>query len=204
MSQRKFLTAVALRDLGFCELLDKKKIDHCVSKIQIGALGYVAREVTLMEKYGPAAGLWSVGCVVYEMLCGYKPFEGKTQQDSFYNIHAGRFSFAADAWKGVSEDARRLIRQFLQAEPNKRLSALFALQHNWFTGHYKRGRPMSALPNALRLRISSRNFSGNISGVDHMYRHSVSAVSAGGSSNSLASDSVDAERGVLAATLSIK
>lgn len=207
MSQTKFPTAVRLGDFGFCTFLDEKKIDASVLRTQIGTLGYVAREVTMREKYGPPADLWSVGCVVYEMLCGFKPFEGKTQRETFDNIRAARFYFDGPVWKGVSKEAKSLIRQLLQVDPNKRVSAFAALQHDWFTNYYRTERPMSApVSNGLARRVSSKYRPGS-----PMFRHSSSEFGPGSlisasasSSNSLGSGSVEPGRRMLVATPSIK
>ena len=40
-----------------------------------GTLGYVAPEVLKKEPYGFGCDLWSLGCIIYAMLCGALPFD---------------------------------------------------------------------------------------------------------------------------------
>lgn len=43
----------------------------------------------------------------------------------------GVVNFNEDDWKGVTDDAKELIRRLLTVDPTKRFSAEKALQHNW-------------------------------------------------------------------------
>ena len=51
----------------------------------------------------------------------------------FADIKAGRFDFPAADWSGVSDDAKALVRSLLEVDPEKRLTADEASQHNWIT-----------------------------------------------------------------------
>ncbi len=48
--------------------------------------------------------------IVFEMLCGYTPFQGETDETSFSNICQAKLSFP----EFVSEQAQDLIKQMLQ------------------------------------------------------------------------------------------
>ena len=41
--------------------------------------------------------------------------------------------FPAADWSGVSDDAKALVRSLLEVDPEKRLTADEASQHNWIT-----------------------------------------------------------------------
>jgi len=91
---------------------------------------YVAPQV-LAGKYDQSADLWSLGVIMYVVLCGYPPFYGETDADVLAKVRLGNFSFNAADWKNVSEDAKNLIRMLLKMNPRDRYTAEQALNHVW-------------------------------------------------------------------------
>jgi len=65
------------------------------------------------------------------MLCGYPPFFGETDADVLAKVRLGNFSFQANDWKNVSEDAKNLIRNLLKMNPRDRFTAQLTLNHDW-------------------------------------------------------------------------
>merc|ERR1719281_1856419 len=91
---------------------------------------YVAPQV-LAGKYDKASDMWSVGVIMYVLLCGYPPFYGETDADVLTKVRLGNFTFNAADWKCVSEDAKTLIRKLLKMNPRDRWTAEQALNHVW-------------------------------------------------------------------------
>merc|ERR1712113_965870 len=91
---------------------------------------YVAPQV-LVGKYDQLSDMWSVGVIMYVLLCGYPPFFGETDAEVLSKVRLGNFSFNAADWKNISEDAKDLIRNLLKMNPKERLTAEAALQHKW-------------------------------------------------------------------------
>merc|ERR1719291_1494862 len=91
---------------------------------------YVAPQV-LAGKYDQLSDLWSVGVIMYVMLCGYPPFFGETDAEVLSKVRLGNFSFNAADWKNVSEGAKDLIRMLLKMNPRDRYTAEQALNHEW-------------------------------------------------------------------------
>lgn len=91
---------------------------------------YVAPQV-LAGKYDQASDLWSLGVIMYVLLCGYPPFHGDTDADVLAKVRLGNFHFAQADWKNVSEDAKELIRKLLKMNPKDRFTAEQALYHVW-------------------------------------------------------------------------
>merc|ERR1719326_342248 len=91
---------------------------------------YVAPQV-LAGKYNQASDLWSIGVIMYVLLCGYPPFFGETDAEVLSKVRLGNFSFNAADWKNVSDDAKELIRMLLKMNPKDRYSAEQALNHTW-------------------------------------------------------------------------
>ncbi|EER11618.1 Calcium-dependent protein kinase, putative [Perkinsus marinus ATCC 50983] len=91
---------------------------------------YVAPQV-LAGKYDESCDLWSCGVIMYILLCGYPPFYGETDADVLTKVRLGNYTFNASDWKGISEDAKDLIRKLLKINPRDRYTAEQALNHLW-------------------------------------------------------------------------
>jgi len=91
---------------------------------------YVAPQV-LAGKYDQMSDMWSIGVIMYVMLCGYPPFFGETDADVLAKVRLGNFSFNAADWKNISEDAKNLIRCLLKMNPRDRYTAEQTLNHAW-------------------------------------------------------------------------
>lgn len=49
-----------------------------------GTAWYMAPEVILNRPYGYEVDIWSLGCIVYEMACGERPFGEMNQMTAMY------------------------------------------------------------------------------------------------------------------------
>eukprot|EP00301_Raphidiophrys_heterophryoidea_P016617 c26223_g1_i1.p1 GENE.c26223_g1_i1~~c26223_g1_i1.p1 ORF type:complete len:139 (-),score=29.38 c26223_g1_i1:398-814(-) len=76
--------------------------------------------------------MWSVGVVIYILLCGFPPFYGKDEEQLFGRICRAEYHFIKPYWDCVSNDAKHLIRHLLDLNPETRYSAQQALEHPWF------------------------------------------------------------------------
>jgi len=91
---------------------------------------YVAPQV-LAGKYDCSSDLWSLGVIMYVVLCGYPPFYGDTDADVLAKVRLGVVNFNPTDWKRVSEDAKSLIKSLLKMNPRDRYTAEQALNHVW-------------------------------------------------------------------------
>jgi len=101
-----------------------------VLSTKAGTPYYVAPQV-LAGKYDQMSDLWSVGVIMYVLLCGYPPFFGETDSEVLVKVRLGNFAFNAADWKNISEDAKNLIRMLLKMNPRDRFTAEQALNHDW-------------------------------------------------------------------------
>lgn len=86
--------------------------------------------------YDRSCDMWSVGVILYIMLCGYPPFYSDVpnqpiSQTMKTRIMKGDFDFPANEWKGVSDSAKDLVRKLLCVDPQQRMSVDEVLQHAW-------------------------------------------------------------------------
>ncbi|EAK88852.1 calcium/calmodulin dependent protein kinase with a kinas domain and 4 calmodulin-like EF hands [Cryptosporidium parvum Iowa II] len=93
---------------------------------------YVAPEV-LQGKYDKQCDMWSLGVILYILLCGYPPFHGSNDSIILHKVQKGVYAFKEEDWKHVSFLAIDLIRKLLTYNPSERITARDALNHPWIT-----------------------------------------------------------------------
>lgn len=83
---------------------------------------------------GGEVDMWAVGILLYFLLSGRTPFDDKSVQRILENVLVGHWRWRGKNWANVSSSAKNLIRQLLQAEPERRLTARQMLAHPWVNG----------------------------------------------------------------------
>ncbi|KAJ8464656.1 hypothetical protein OPV22_027208 [Ensete ventricosum] len=96
----------------------------------VGSPYYMAPEV-LRRNYGPEVDIWSAGVILYILLCGVPPFWAETEQGVARAILRGAIDFQREPWPQVSESAKSLVKQMLDPDPKRRLTAQQVLEHSW-------------------------------------------------------------------------
>ena len=62
---------IKIADLGYAQKFDKKKgMELC-----LGTPLYMAPELVREETYTEKVDVWSLGCIVYQLLSGFTPFQ---------------------------------------------------------------------------------------------------------------------------------
>lgn len=82
--------------------------------------------------YDNKCDIWSLGCILYVLMSGYLPFQGRTTKILFDKIEKGKYHFRHKEFESCSPEVIDLIKKLLVVDPEKRLSAKEALQHPWF------------------------------------------------------------------------
>ncbi|XP_010453282.1 PREDICTED: calcium-dependent protein kinase 17 isoform X1 [Camelina sativa] len=101
-----------------------------VFKDIVGSAYYIAPEV-LKRKYGPEADIWSIGVMLYILLCGVPPFWAESENGIFNAILRGHVDFSSDPWPSISPQAKDLVKKMLNSDPKQRLTAAQVLNHPW-------------------------------------------------------------------------
>eukprot|EP00300_Choanocystis_sp_HF-7_P015395 c19037_g1_i2.p1 GENE.c19037_g1_i2~~c19037_g1_i2.p1 ORF type:complete len:332 (+),score=56.21 c19037_g1_i2:45-1040(+) len=96
-----------------------------------GTPDYIAPELLLERPHNKAVDMWSVGVVLYTLLCSFPPFYAETDEELFDLIAAGTYDFPPPRWTKISADAKDLVSRLLQVDPAKRWTATQALGHPW-------------------------------------------------------------------------
>lgn len=117
---------IKIADFGFSKNFGEDKL-----KTSCGSPGYVAPEVLTNEDYDNSVDMWSVGVIIYILLCGYPPFYADNAPALFKKIMEVKYDFDDPSWDNVSQAAKDLIRNLLVKEPHKRLTAKQCLENSW-------------------------------------------------------------------------
>uniref|UniRef100_A0A8C5D6W6 SNF-related serine/threonine-protein kinase n=1 Tax=Gouania willdenowi TaxID=441366 RepID=A0A8C5D6W6_GOUWI len=119
--------AVKLTDFGFSNLFQP----GTMLATSCGSLAYSAPEILLGEEYdAPAVDIWSLGVILYMLVCGVPPFQETNDSETLVMILDCRYSVP----NHVSDDCRDLISQMLQKDPSCRASLEQIEAHKWLHG----------------------------------------------------------------------
>ena len=66
-----------------------------------GTVYYVAPEILEGEGYSEKCDIWSTGVVLFMLLSGQAPFDGKSDEEIETRIFIGEFSFAGELWAKI-------------------------------------------------------------------------------------------------------
>ena len=87
------------------------------------------------SNYTNSVDIWSLGCVIYELLVGTKLFALEGQVSRYY---FGKWLFPEDKLKGLSPPADdtviSLLKSMLVIQPDDHPTAAAALSHSWLAG----------------------------------------------------------------------
>ncbi|XP_067297635.1 serine/threonine-protein kinase SIK2-like [Pseudorasbora parva] len=93
-----------------------------------GSPPYAAPEVFEGKEYeGPPLDIWSLGVLLYVLVCGTLPFDGTTLLALRRRVTDGRFRVPFF----MSQDCESLIRRMLAVDPAKRFSVTQIKLHRW-------------------------------------------------------------------------
>ncbi len=151
---------IKITDFGLSRFYNpssKSPLTNCVV-----TLWYRAPEILLGSSYyDSSSDIWSVGCILVELLFGYVPFRGRSENDQIEQIYKVLGTATDENWSGVNklkyysstlgkqiyyenklkqelteryeEKVVDLIMRMLCYDPKNRITADQALDHSFFT-----------------------------------------------------------------------
>ena len=129
---------IKIADFGFSkDFTDDKLQTSC------GSPGYVAPEVLTSESYDKSVDMWSLGVIIYILLCGYPPFYADNAPALFKKIMDVKYDFDDPSWDDVSEEAKHLIRHLLVKNTEERYTAEQCRNHPWVLGENASDKPLN-------------------------------------------------------------
>ena len=104
-----------LGDLNVCKILS----NNVLGKTQAGTPSYAAPEVWMEKPYGLKSDIWSLGCVLYEIISLHCPFRGENVVELYNKILIGEFIRIPNRF---SDELNWIIEHMINSDVNKRLS----------------------------------------------------------------------------------
>jgi 5'-AMP-activated protein kinase catalytic alpha subunit len=94
-----------------------------------GSPCYAAPEMILGKKYtGILVDIWSIGIILYAMVCGFLPFEDKNNDKLYKKIIDCKLEFPSF----VSELSKNFIKKLLTVNPQKRIKLEEIKEHEYY------------------------------------------------------------------------
>ena len=98
----------------------------------IGTSSYCSPEV-IDNLYDERCDEWSCGVLMYLLLCGEFPFQGETEEEIFKKVKNSEYDFSSPHFRNISNNCKDLIKKLLEPKIQKRIKAIDALKHPFFT-----------------------------------------------------------------------
>ncbi|KYO29481.1 SNF-related serine/threonine-protein kinase [Alligator mississippiensis] len=138
---------VKLTDFGFSNCFQPGKM----LTTSCGSLAYSAPEILLGDEYdAPAVDIWSLGVILYMLVCGHAPFQEANDSETLTMIMDCRYTIPPH----VSSQCSDLISRMLQRDPKQRASLEQIETHPWLQGVDPSPASRSLLPLTSHKRVS--------------------------------------------------
>jgi serine/threonine-protein kinase len=144
-----------ITDFGLARRLNEEPI-LTRSGAALGTPSYMSPEQARgnTDSVGPAADVYALGAILYELLTGRPPFRGATDLETVQQVTAQEPVPPSRLNHSVPRDLETICLKCLRKEPGQRYSSAAALAED--IGRFMRGEAISARPEGLRRRLARR------------------------------------------------
>ncbi|GAB5358497.1 hypothetical protein AAMO2058_000463200 [Amorphochlora amoebiformis] len=164
---------VKIADFGFAKMSGGKGGRRRMNTA-LGTQGYSAPEVFLGKPYTEKCDVWSMGVIIYILLCGLPPFIEIDEDDIHEAFNCPfwvyvnqmiadpeklKLEFHPKLWGHVSEDAKDFLRKLFAIDPESRPSASELVKHPWISGNAVNSNSLTTTMEHLR-RFKKDNAGG--------------------------------------------
>jgi WD40 repeat protein/serine/threonine protein kinase len=153
-SFRLALLTPKIADFGLAKRLDEDAGQTCTGAI-LGTPSYMAPEQAggRPGQVGPAADIYALGAILYEMLTGQPPFKGPSPLDTLELVRLQEPVPPSRLQPKVERDLETICLKCLQKEPGRRYASAAALAddlHRFLDGRPILARPLGPVQRAAR------------------------------------------------------
>ena len=126
-------------------------------KTKCGSPSYAAPEIIKNAEYdGFKTDIWSCGVILYAMLCGFLPFDGENDTETFKSIIECNPQIPEE----LSKESKKLIKKIFTPNPNERINIPEIKKTNF----YLKGKEL--FKNKYLNNINDANYSPNNKNID--------------------------------------
>ncbi|RZJ75134.1 MAG: hypothetical protein EOO45_06550 [Flavobacterium sp.] len=113
----------------------------------------MAPEIVRRAEYeGKPVDMWSMGILLYALLCGCFPFRAKAYPDLYRRIARGAFAIPEE----LSAPVKDLLRQLLTVDVDQRITAHNAMRHPWLQTQLINAPNMDKMRQEITILISDK------------------------------------------------
>lgn len=130
MSDKSDSPVLKIVDFGLSKVLGINE----KSNESYGTLAFAAPELILRKNYDKTIDIWSLGVIVYFLICGNYPFNNKDNDMNkiAMDIIKGEIKFIGNIWKSMNSLAKDLVLKCLERNVQKRININNFFGHKWF------------------------------------------------------------------------
>ena len=96
-----------------------------------GTIFFMSPEMCQMKASDFKTDIWSLGVILYALICSRVPFNGEGHDAIAQEIVNAVLSFDSEPWSEVSDDCKDLITRLLDKNPKTRITIADVLKHSW-------------------------------------------------------------------------
>ena len=113
---------VKLSDFGIAKVLRSSRKATTTATIK-GKVPYMAPEYAMEGRFDARCDLFALGVMLYELLAGRRPYEGRTDLETLTMISAGRYAPLAQAAPGAMPPFAAIVEKLIQPDPAARFQS---------------------------------------------------------------------------------
>lgn len=138
---------VKLLDFGLAKLLDDEKFATMTdSGVALGTPGYMSPEQIQRKKVDCRTDIYSLGCTLYELLTGVKPFQGSVLDCMHGHLLESPAPMRSHSSSiSVSPAVENVIRQAMAKNPDRRISTADAFSKDLLNACGRRIQPLQRI-----------------------------------------------------------
>lgn len=118
---------IKMIDFGFAARFGEAKMTDIVGSVQ-----YMAPEL-IEGNYDHKVDIWAAGVMLYAMLEGRPPFDGRNDEEIAEKIRLEEPDFSNIRWKNISSDAANMVKLMLSKNPRDRPNVEELKNHKCYT-----------------------------------------------------------------------
>jgi serine/threonine protein kinase len=113
---------VKLSDFGIAKVLRSSRKATTTATIK-GKVPYMAPEYALEGRFDARCDLFALGVMLYELLAGRRPYEGRTDLETLTMIQAGKYTPLAEAAPGAMPAFVAIVEKLIQPDADARFQS---------------------------------------------------------------------------------